>query len=117
MIKANGADIARIRGEGAMITDTQSALDLIATVCFESGSTRIVLDKAGIGEDFFRLATGFAGEITQKFVNYGCKLAIVGDFSAYTSPALKAFMLESNRGGHLFFVETEEEAAEKLTRA
>ena len=53
----------------------------------------------------------------QKFVNYQLKIAILGDYSGYTSKPLRDFIYESNNGGHVFFVGTEAEAIEKLTRA
>lgn len=43
-------------------------------------------------------------------------MAIVGDFSSYTSKPLKAFIIESNRGNNVFFVETKDEAIEKLSK-
>jgi len=72
------------------------------------------LSQEAICEDFFRLKTGLAGEILQKFVNYRMKIAIVGDFSIYTSKSLKDFIYESNKGKHIFFVPSEKEAIEKL---
>lgn len=47
----------------------------------------------------------------QKFVNYGYQLAIIGDFSAYTSKALRDYMYECNSGRHLFFVADAAEAS------
>ena len=45
------------------------------------------------------------------------KLAIIGDFSGYTSKPLRDFIYESNNGNHVFFVSSEAEAVEKLSRA
>ncbi|MEA2495588.1 MAG: hypothetical protein QOJ29_3499 [Thermoleophilaceae bacterium] len=55
---------------------------------------------------FFDLRTGVAGELVQKFVNYGRRLAVVGDIGAYVeaSGALRDFVGESNRGRHVWFV-------------
>lgn len=50
----------------------------------------------------------------QKFINYGFKIAIYGDYSKYTSKPLKDFIYESNSGKNIFFVNTQEEAIEKL---
>lgn len=50
-----------------------------------------------------------AGDILQKFVNYGIKLAIFGDFSKYTSKPLKDFIYECNQGQDVFFVKDEAE--------
>ncbi|NLK43652.1 MAG: DUF4180 domain-containing protein, partial [Tissierellia bacterium] len=73
--------IIYIESEEVLIRDTQSALDLMATIIFEKNCNKIILDKELICEDFFILSTGIAGEILQKFINYSAKLAIIGDFS------------------------------------
>ncbi len=106
--------VATIQSDAPVITDTQSALDLMATVKYETGCDCIAVPKSAVAEDFFVLSTGIAGEILQKFVNYHVKLAIIGDFSRYTSKPLRDFIYESNKGNHIFFVGTEEEAVAKL---
>lgn len=78
----NGVEIAFVNSSEKLITDVQSALDLMATVSYEAGAHRIILDKSAICEDFFDLKTKLAGEILQKFTNYQTKLAIIGDFKA-----------------------------------
>lgn len=40
LIKQNNVDIAIVESEHILITDVQSALDLLATVSYESGSWR-----------------------------------------------------------------------------
>ena len=75
----------------------------------------IAFAKNRIHRDFFILSTGVAGEILQKYVNYGGRIAIYGDFSSYTSKPLKDFMYESNKGANVFFVATKEEAVNRLT--
>jgi hypothetical protein len=97
--------------------NAQSALDLMATVRYQTDCERIALPKAAVAEAFFRLGTGLAGEVLQKFVNYGVKLAIFGDFSRYTGKPLRDFIWESNRGRHVFFVATARDAGEKLCGA
>jgi hypothetical protein len=109
--------IAVVKSTEKLITDVQSALDLIATVQYESGSKRIVLDKRAVAEEFFILSSGLAGEVLQKFINYQTKLAIVGDYSQYTSKPLHDFIYESNNGRDVFFISSEEEAVERLSRA
>jgi hypothetical protein len=106
--------IAVIYSEEPLITDAQTALDLTATVYYEHNVTKMVINKDAISEDFFKLSTGFAGEVVQKFVNYHFSVAIIGDFSKYTSKPLRDYMYECNNGKHLFFVASEEEAIEKL---
>jgi hypothetical protein len=114
-INENNISIAVVSSDEVLITDVQSALNLMATVQYETGCNRIILNKSSIIEDFFDLKTKVAGEILQKFINYQVKLAIVGDFSAYTSKSLKAFIAESNQWNDIIYVSSEEKAIEKLS--
>lgn len=115
-IKQNGVGCAVIGGGGKALTDGQSAVDLLMTAKYEVGTKNIVIPKEMIAEDFFILSTGLAGEILQKLVNYGGRIAIYGDYSRYTSKPLKDFMYESNQGKDVFFTATEAEAVACLTR-
>ena len=99
-----------------LITDSQSALDLLITAKYETGTKNIVIARELITPDFFILSTGLAGEVLQKFINYDGRIAIYGDVSQYTSKPLHDFIYESNKGKDVFFVETLEEAVDKLTR-
>ncbi|MBP2242971.1 hypothetical protein J2Z40_003553 [Cytobacillus eiseniae] len=114
-VKENHVEIAVVSSHEILIKDVQSALDFMATVQYETGCNRIVLNKSAICEDFFHLRTRLAGEILQKFVNYHVKLAIVGDFTVYSSKSLKDFIYESNNGRDLYFCSNEKQAVEKLS--
>lgn len=113
-IMTDEANIAVVSSEEKIIVNTESALDLIMTVKYETGADRIAIDKNAVSEDFFILSTGIAGEILQKFINYHIKTAIFGDYSKYTSKPLKDFIYESNHGKDFFFVATREEAIDRL---
>ena len=106
--------IAILRTWETPVAQSGDAMDLIATARYETGCEALILPKGSLHEDFFRLSTGLAGEVLQKFVNYGMRVAIVGDFSHYTSKPLQDFIRESNRGRTVFFAGTEAEAMEKL---
>jgi hypothetical protein len=110
----NGVEIAIVYSDELLITSVQSALDLMATISYEVGCNRIVINKSAICEDFFDLKTRLAGEILQKFINYKTKIAIIGDFSNYTSRSFKDFIYECNNGRDIFFLFNEELAIEKL---
>lgn len=112
----NGIVCAVVVADTPVITDAQTALDLLMTAKHDIGTKNIVIDKKLIAEDFFILSTGLAGEILQKFINYGGRIAIYGDYSRYTSKPLKDFIYESNKGKDVFFVSTEEEAIDMMTR-
>lgn len=77
----DGRTIAVVSGSEILVSDVQSALDLMATVRYETDYDRIVIHKALLSEGFFDLKTRLAGEILQKFINYQLKAAVVGDFS------------------------------------
>jgi len=110
----NGIPYALVESDETVLDGVQAALDLMVTVQYQTDCAHIALPKTAVAEPFFKLSSGLAGEVLQKFVNYGVKLAIYGDFSRYTSKPLRDFMYESNRGRHVFFVATLREAEEKL---
>ncbi len=116
VIEKNNVVCAVVDSEDVVITDAQSALDLLMSAKYDVGTKNIVIDKKLITEDFFILSRGLAGEILQKYVNYGGRIAIYGDYSHYTSKPLKDFIYESNKGKDVFFVASEDEAIDFLTR-
>ena len=85
-------EVAVIHSDSVIIKDVSSALDFIMGVKYETGCTNIAINKGAITDDFFVLSTCLAGEILQKFINYGIRFAIYGDFSHYTSKPLKDFI-------------------------
>lgn len=115
-IEKNGIICAIVSSDEHVITDVQSALDVLMTAKYDAGTKNIVISKELIVEDFFILSTGLAGEILQKYINYGGRIAIYGDYSQYTSKPLRDFIYESNKGKDVFFVGTQEEAIDRLTQ-
>ena len=115
-VEKNGIPCVVISSGEIVIKDTQSALDVLMSAEYEAVTKNIIISKKLIANDFFILSTGLAGEILQKYINYGGRIAIFGDFSHYTSKPLKDFMYESNRGKDVFFAATEAEAIAMLTR-
>ena len=107
--------IAFVESDTVLISDVESALDLLATVQHKTESNCIAITKASVIEDFFDLSTRLAGEVLQKFVTYQTKLAIIGEYSHYTNKALRDFIYESNKGSHIFFVADEQTAITKLS--
>ena len=97
-IEKNGIACAVVNSNEIVITDAQSALDVLMSAKYDIGTKNIVVDKKLITEDFFILSKGLAGEILQKCVNYGGRI------------------YESNKGKDVFFVTTRDEAVEMLTR-
>lgn len=114
-VEVGTVNIAVVSSSEILIVDVQSALDLMAIVHYEAGCNRIVLNKSLLSESFFDLKTRLAGEILQKFINYRVKVAIIGDFSMYSSKSLRGFIYECNNGNDILFMSDEQQAIEKLS--
>lgn len=101
---------------GGPARGARDALDYIAEA-WEADAEWIAVPVARLGEEFFHLETRIAGEVIQKLVNYGARLAVVGDIAAHLarSKALRDFVYESNRGRHVWFVEDMAELERMLT--
>ena len=115
LIEINGVTIAEIISEKHEIKAPQDALDIVGNSIYK-GAYQIIIHEQGLTPEFFDLSSGLAGEILQKFSNYNSELAIVGDFSKYTSQSLQDFIRESNQKGAINFVSTIEEAQSVLTK-
>src|SRR5688572_26372435 len=88
-----------VSSEGPSLASEQAALDLIGATYGQEIDV-IAVPAARLGDDFFKLRTGIAGAFTQKFMNYGYRVAIVGDISTHIaqSDPLRDFVYESNKG-------------------
>lgn len=113
-VTKNNIVCAVIESDAKVITDAQSAIDVLMSAKYDAGTKNIVMDKNLVADEFFILSSGLAGEILQKYVNYGGRIAFYGDYSHYTSKPLKDFIYESNKGRDIFFVATKEEAIQKI---
>ena len=109
----NNKTIAELTDKNFIINEVQDALDLMADLGSQ-GYDRMIICERNLAKDFFDLKTGLVGEILQKFSNYKVKLAIVGDFSKYTSKSLRDSIRESNRGKMIFFAEDLQSALLRL---
>lgn len=116
LVTKNDITCAVVESDSVVITDMQSALDLLMSSKYEVGTKNIVIDKRLVTEEFFILSSGIAGEILQKYINYGGRIAIYGDYSHYTSKPLKDFIYESNKGKDVYFADTKEAAINMLTK-
>lgn len=97
-----------------VLRDFQEALDFVGNAYYQ-GAEGVILREENLGPEFFRLETGLAGELMQKFAQYGVKLAIIGEFDKYESKSLDALIRECNRGNQCFFVADRQTALSRLT--
>lgn len=112
----DGVTVAVVE-QSPLIDGEPAALDLLSAVWEKADCHRVAISKACLPEEFFDLSTRVAGLALQKFVNYGVKLAIWGDFSMYQSKSLRDFIYESNKGDSVFFVDDKAQAVDRLSRA
>ena len=99
-----------VPAEGPPLSSEEDARDLIGET-YGSGADVVAIPVERLAPDFWTLSNQKAGHFIQKFVNYGLRVAIVGDVSAQVekSKALRDFVYESNRRGReLRFVPSRE---------
>ncbi len=111
----NTLKIAEIIADDIIIQNAEDALDLMGNAYYQ-GFDKIIIHQRNITPDFFDLKNKMAGDILQKFSNYRVRLAIVGDYSGFTSQSLKDFIYESNKGRHVNFVASTSEALNALVQ-
>ena len=107
--KINDIEIAEIISDKIVIHNGEEALDLIGNTYYQ-GFDFIIIHQKNLTPDFFDLKNRIAGDILQQFSNYRVRLTVVGDFSKFTSKSLNDFIYESNKGKHVNFVASIDEA-------
>jgi hypothetical protein len=102
--------------DGPLISTGDDANDVIGGTWGQEVSV-VAVPLSRFDPAFLDLRSGIAGEITQKFVNYRLKLAVIGDVSAaaVASQPLADYIWETNRGDHIWFFDDEAGLVEKLT--
>lgn len=115
IIKENSIEIALLTDETSVLYGEQSTLNLIGELCFNREIAHVVVPAEALSDNFFNLRTRLAGNILQKFINYGVRLAIVGDFSTYRSKNLHQFIFESNKSKDVIFAASIDEAIKKFS--
>lgn len=90
---------------GPALGSERDALDVVGDA-FGMEADLVVIPVQRLDPDFFDLSTKRAGEFVQKLVNYRIRLVVLGDITPFTqvSEPLRAFVAESNRGRHIWFV-------------
>jgi hypothetical protein len=108
-LQAHSTSIAEIISDKVLIRELEDALQLLGDLYYQ-GFNHLILHAHHLSPAFFDLKTCLAGEILQKFVQYGMKITIIGDFSKYQSQSLKDFIYESNKGQQVRFLTSLQEA-------
>ncbi len=87
------------------------ALDLIVA-CGQNNTNKLMLQAENFTPDFFRLRTGVAGDILQKFSTYRIQVAAVLSPELVNQGRFREMVLEANRGNQ-FRVFYNRESAEQ----
>lgn len=74
------------------------ALDLV-TLCSEYETNLLIIHYTALSEDFFNLKTRVAGNMIQKFINYGVRVAVIipGEIN---KGRFEEMSMEMNKGPH-----------------
>ncbi|HQZ12710.1 MAG TPA: DUF4180 domain-containing protein [Devosia sp.] len=99
--------VLAVGASGTELGSERSAIDLIGeTYGQEIDVIAIPLER--LTPMFLSLKTGVAGHFLQKFINYGFRVAIIGEIpaDALASKALRDFVTESNRAKQVRFAAT-----------
>lgn len=101
--------------DGPRLDGERAATDIIGHL-FGAGAQVAAIPVERLGEGFLTLSTRIAGEVVQKFVNYGIRPVFVGDVSEAVarSDALRDYIFECNRGRQVWFVPDMAELERKL---
>ena len=113
-----GARVLVCTADGPLLASERDR-DEVLSAAWGHEAGMVAMPTARLAPDFFRLETRLAGTVTQKFVNYSLRLAIIGDISAEiaASRALRDFVHEANKGRMLWFVHDVGELEARLSAA
>ncbi|MCX8130580.1 MAG: DUF4180 domain-containing protein [Clostridia bacterium] len=98
----------------SFVSTEQDALEIIS-LCGENDTDLLLLHGNALSEDFFKLKTGTAGKIVQKFINYRVKTAVILSEQPDSKGKFREMVSELNRSNHFRFFESKETAEVWLT--
>jgi hypothetical protein len=117
-VNLHGVRVLRCTPDGPPLDGERAALDLIGDAMGQEAEL-VAVPVERVGSEFFRLRSGVAGAVMQKFVNYRVRLAVVGDVSRHVdeSTALRDFVHETNQGRQVWILADFDALGEKLRAA
>src|SRR3954452_20306131 len=96
VIDRAGVRVLLCAPDGPVVGGEADAVELVGLAASGDAAV-VVVPVERLDPAFFRLRTGVAGAVVQKFAIYRLRLAVLGDVSAHTdrSPTLRAFVTEA----------------------
>jgi hypothetical protein len=118
LVELHGIAVLDYAPDSPVLRTEQDALDVLGDA-FGVHAELVVVPVSRLAQEFFTLDSGLAGAIIQKFVTYHRRLVILGDIAGQLagSSALRAFVYESNRGNHVWFLADRDELDQRLRPA
>jgi uncharacterized protein DUF4180 len=109
LVRRHGVAVLECAEDGPAVTSDTDATDLVGAA-LGAEADLVAIPVGRLAPEFFTLASGLAGAVAQKFVNYRLRLAVIGDISAYLaeSRALRDYVAETNRGNQVWFLDSAE---------
>ncbi|MFM1654601.1 DUF4180 domain-containing protein [Brevibacillus sp. B_LB10_24] len=95
------------------LSTEQNAVDLVA-LCKENDTDLLMLHSQALSENFFKLRTGVAGQMIQKWINYRVKTAAVVPKELVNQGRFKEMAFESNKSNQFRVFETKDDAEKWL---
>ncbi|GAA3411285.1 DUF4180 domain-containing protein [Paenibacillus hodogayensis] len=112
IIDRNGKTYVAADSTSPLATE-QDALDLVGA-CMGHDALRLLLGEGTLSDDFFKLRTGLAGSVLQKFVNYRIRAAAVIPDGQLIQGRAKEMIAEMKHGNDFQVFATVEEAEQWL---
>jgi hypothetical protein len=113
IIETNNKKYIELFSTISPLNTENDALDLIA-LCGEADTNLLLLHHSTLSDDFFKLRTGVAGKVIQKFVNYHVKVAAVIPEEIIFKGKFKDMVIEANRNNHFRIYENKIDAEKWL---
>ncbi|MEU6701969.1 DUF4180 domain-containing protein [Pseudonocardia sp. NPDC046786] len=91
--------VLTLPADGPVIASEADAIDVLGDA-FGQQAELVEIPVQRLAPEFFRLRSGLAGAITQKFAQYGVRLSVVGDISRWTAEPgpVADWVREANEG-------------------
>jgi len=114
----HGVRVLLLPDDGPPIATETDATDVVGEA-YGGEAEVVAVPVTRLTPEFTRLASGVAGAIVQKFVNYRLRLVVVGslDHLGESTGPVADWVREANRGRELWFVADLDELDERLSGA
>ncbi len=105
--------IAEVISNKILVNSVEEGFQIMIDLYYQDND-KIIMQEHHFSAEIFDLKTRIFGDLLQKYSNYKVRLAIIGDFTKYSSKSFQDFIKESNQQKRVFFLPNIEEAIKQL---